>query len=266
MVDFDKPLFEFIDPSKCSFVLEKNQFLTIYLEKLKKNLKWDYLFKVEDKKFETSDPQEFSKIQELEEIEAFNPFQNTSLNDVVMENEDIETDQKSSVITCFSLKDGNVVSSFDTNLDYICSSLEFGSNAVCLKYDEVDGVIADTLNFENEIDNADQKKSLKHVGLISAFSFVRASKNKKRFTYFSDKFGIILEFKRYCYFFEINKTEKNKKILDQYIFDFNDLKEIRYENDKDGAIETSEEEIIGIQIIKGVFVFLRSFSLIVLKL
>ncbi|KAI8894471.1 hypothetical protein BC833DRAFT_604811 [Globomyces pollinis-pini] len=205
-------LFDSVAQLECIWTLEKSKYLTLYLTKLSKNVRWMHLFQQDDGVLETLDSATLqSYTDRLEKYTGIN--KDETLKQVLAfteATEAVDFDLQSCSYTMFSFK-GNTLEPIHTNttsgLKWLCNVTDKPSS-FCLQCD-VDGAIFNIV---------DDPIPTRNIETFPALGYIRNSKRDISIITLSTDFSIsvMVESKRYLY---IYKNPKGAKTSTQYLYD-----------------------------------------------
>ncbi|KAJ2555224.1 hypothetical protein EV175_002327, partial [Coemansia sp. RSA 1933] len=214
------PFFDHIVADESVWTLENGNLLTLYLQKVHEDARWQRVFGVDDGVPETMDPNEFAEIRarmekftsdQIEKSGARTGLVTQSTDRVLdQDNGGEEFDEEQSLdggqSVVFSLRhwwSGQAdASSTGGAPDWLCSSFPTSKGnqtgntpnhpcaqalqKMCLKFD-VDGVV---FGLDTSLDGIEATDALgtvdiraRHVGTFAALAYIQASKREKRFMY-----------------------------------------------------------------------------------
>ncbi|KAJ3295476.1 NudC domain-containing protein 1 [Borealophlyctis nickersoniae] len=264
MTVFDHILFADIIPEECTWTLEDNRVLTLYLQKTSTQGRWMQLWDVDEKSDgvdETMDPSEMANIMERmekytsesEEYGWGGPMQNVGTErseDVDFEGESVTFVRFSTLGTVTHVCNGGGHKWLGMVLPRDAKADEKNMGAVLL-WSDVDGLVYDI----------EPGLRVTHTSTFDRFGYIQASKKAQRFLGATPdrEFAFAVESLRNVFIYR--RTKKGQTVADQILVDMED-----YEKDEQ-PVDEYNSHVVGVQAVgKGRFAVLKEKSLVFIGL
>ncbi|KND00859.1 uncharacterized protein SPPG_03963 [Spizellomyces punctatus DAOM BR117] len=233
---FDARTFDNIVPGECTWTLENNRLLTLYIQKANENTRWTHLWEDEDDVEETVDPSELATFREAlekytasdENPESAYPMQNA----MTERSEEVDFEGHAAVFVRFAREGGEPTAiSLTGGQEWLCTCFPWrprqneSLGSVCLRSD-VDALIYDV----------GTELQMTHTSAFNALGFVQASKRDKRFMFVTYDYqkALIIESRRHVYIYR--QPFGNSVYADQYVVDLDP-----------GRRGVTSEDVLGVQ-------------------
>ncbi|KAG2221860.1 hypothetical protein INT45_003574 [Circinella minor] len=223
-----RKLWSLVKADDCTWTLESDGTLTLFLNKQDQHTRWPHIFDIDDGVMETLDPAKLAEITErLEKFTGNDANNNPTVQNPVATDMDEDIDDKGEPIR-FAIYDrlGQCIEEiYSGGCEWLCKAFDCEKEqeqrqgeqipSICVKVD-VDGQIYKFLKEEQGERNNLQTK---HINTFDAFGFVQASKRDSRFIYYDPKFKfiVIIESSRNAYIYyhhDDKRSIETQKLVD----------------------------------------------------